>query len=113
MTMKELMKMIVKMMHDHGFTKEEIKDFLYDSFTEGDGNEEETPGIRNYQEYERGPYLICEYEDFFCGEWMGNQEVYCNGKEMYHSTITHLHKPEELPDELDGWLELDKFIKDQ
>lgn len=67
--------------------------------------------IRGFAQYEEGEWAIYTYEDFFLGEWVGNEEIRHNGKMIMHATLTTgAIKPEDLPKRLHDGIELHKML---
>lgn len=70
--------------------------------------------IRNYAEYEEGEYKIVTYQDFFFGEWVGNEELYHKGKLISHATLTgDPIKAEDLPGRLANAIKLHEHLKNE
>lgn len=67
--------------------------------------------IRGFAQYEEGEWVIYTYEDFFLGEWIGNEEIWHDGVMIIHATITTgAIKSEDLPKMLHDGIELHKLL---
>jgi len=52
--------------------------------------------IRNRREVTKDGYTYITYEDWFCGEWVGNFNVFdANGNNLMHSTLNKAFKNDE------------------
>ena len=60
----------------------------------------DTLRTRNLIKAEIGDYTAYSYEDFFCGEWIGNLNIFHKGKALIHATLLRAFTKEELENEL-------------
>ena len=61
--------------------------------------------IRKRVYVKRGEYTLYSYEDFFCGQWMGNLNIYKGEQMVCHATLDKAYTRKQLEAKADEWMQ--------